>query len=69
MKITKRQLRRIIKEERAKLMAEVHPRDAADFAVDTLDYIKGLVMSTAAQTDPQQALDLIADAVEGYRRG
>ena len=50
-------------------MAEVHPRDAADFAVDTLDYIKGLVMSTAAQTDPQQALDLIADAIEGYRRG
>ena len=69
MNITKEQLKRIIKEERAKLMAEVHPRDAADFAVDTLDYIKGLVMSTAAQTDPQQALDLIADAIEGYRRG
>ena len=69
MKMAKSKLRRIIKEEKAKLMAEVHPRDAADFAVDTLDYIKGLVMSTAAQTDPQQALDLIADAIEGYRRG
>ena len=69
MKITKRQLRRIIKEERAKVLSEVHPRDAGDFAVDTLDYIKGLVMSTAAQTDPQQALDLIADAIKGYRRG
>ena len=45
-----------------------HPRDAADLAFDTLLHIKSLVMSTAAQTDPQQALDLIADAIKGYGR-
>ena len=69
MKITKKQLKRIIKEEQAKILAEVHPRDAADFAVDTLEYIRGLVISTAAQSDPQQTLDLISDAIKGYRRG
>ena len=69
MKITKRQLKRIIKEEKAKLMAEVHPRDAADFAVDTLEYVRGLVVSTAGQTQPEQTLDLIFDAIEAYRRG
>lgn len=34
MKITKRQLRRIIKEEKADLMSELHPRDVADYAYD-----------------------------------
>ena len=32
MKITKRQLRQIIKEEKARLMREMHPRAAADNA-------------------------------------
>ena len=38
MKITKRQLRRIIKEERQKLLREMHPRAAADDALmDTIE--------------------------------
>ena len=33
MKITKRQLRRIIREERDRLLKEIHPRSAADDAL------------------------------------
>lgn len=33
MKITKRQLRRIIREERTRLLKEMHPRAAADDAL------------------------------------
>ena len=38
MKITKRQLRRIIREERDRLLKELHPRAAADDALmDTIE--------------------------------
>ena len=40
MKITKRQLRRIIKEEKARLMNEMHPRAAADDAY--MDVLEGV---------------------------
>ena len=40
MKITKRQLRQIIKEEKARLMSEMHPRAAADDAY--MDVLEGV---------------------------
>ena len=44
MKITKRQLRKIIKEEKARLMSEMHPRAAADDAyMDTLEGVDELM--------------------------
>ena len=44
MKITKRQLRRIIKEEKARLMREMHPRAEADNAyMDVLEAVDGLM--------------------------
>ena len=46
MKITKRQLRRIIKEEKQKLLKEIHPRAAADnHYVEVLEAIEELVSS------------------------
>jgi len=43
MKITKRQLRRIIKEERDRLLKEMHPRAAADNAyMDILEAVDEL---------------------------
>jgi hypothetical protein len=69
MKITKRQLKRIIKEEKAKLLAENRPGDPQDHALDVLDYIQGLVTSTAGMSQPEQTLDLIFDAIQGYRQG
>ena len=69
MKITKRQLKRIIKEEKARILAENRPGDPQDHALDVLDYIQGLVMSTAGMSQPEQALDLIFDAIQGYRQG
>ena len=44
MKITKRQLRRIIREERARLLKEMHPRAAADNAyMDRLETVDELI--------------------------
>ena len=44
MKITKRQLRRIIKEEKARLMREMHPRAEADNAyMDVLEGVEELM--------------------------
>ena len=44
MKITKRQLRRIIKEEKQKLLREMHPRAAADNALmDRLEAVDELI--------------------------
>ena len=44
MKITKRQLRRIIKEERARILREMHPRAAADNAyMDVLEAVDSLM--------------------------
>ena len=44
MKITKRQLQQIIKEERAKLLSEMHPRAAADNAyVEVLEAVDELM--------------------------
>ena len=44
MKITKRQLRRIIREERDRLLKEMHPRAAADNAyMDVLEATDELV--------------------------
>ena len=46
MKITKRQLRRIIKEEKARLMREMHPRAEADNAyMDVLEGVEELMAS------------------------
>ena len=53
MKITKRQLRRIIREERDRLLKEMHPRAAAD---DTL-------------MDTIEATDELYDALRGCRLG
>ena len=44
MKITKRQLRRIIKEEKQKLLREMHPRAAADnVLMDRLEAVDELI--------------------------
>ena len=44
MKITKRQLRQIIKEEKARLMSEMHPRAEADNAyMDVLEGVEELM--------------------------
>ena len=44
MKITKGQLRRIIREERDRLLKEMHPRAAADNALmDTLEAVDELI--------------------------
>ena len=44
MKITKRQLRRIIREEKQKLLREMHPRAAADNALmDRLEAVDELI--------------------------
>ena len=44
MKITKKQLRRIIKEEKARLMREMHPRAEADNAyMDVLEGVEELM--------------------------
>ena len=46
MKITKNQLRRIIKEEKARLLSEMHPRAAADNQyVETLEAVDELMSS------------------------
>jgi hypothetical protein len=44
MKITKRQLRQIIKEEKARLVKEMHPRAGADNAyMDVLEAVDELI--------------------------
>ena len=46
MKISKNQLRRIIKEEKAKLLKEIHPRAVADDQyIEVLEAIEELVSS------------------------
>ena len=46
MKITKRQLRRIIREEKTRLLSEIHPRAAADNQyVEVQEAIEELVSS------------------------
>ena len=46
MKITKRQLRRIIREERTRLLKEMHPRAAADNAyMARLETIEELILA------------------------
>ena len=44
MKITKRQLKRIIREEKQKLLKEMHPRAAADDALmDRIEAVEELI--------------------------
>ena len=55
MKITKRQLRRIIREERDRLLKEMHPRAAADNAyvarLETIDELIRALKSTNLGVD------------------
>jgi len=55
MKITKRQLRKIILEEKQKLLNEVHPRAAADNAymdrIETVDELMNALRSTNLGVD------------------
>jgi len=63
MKITKRQLRRIIKEEKAKLVSEASLLDLDDYKMleDTvLGAIENLVRSGYTREDAVQALQTIA---------
>ena len=51
MKITKRQLRRIIQEEKARLLREMHPRAAADNAyMDVLEAVDELMAAIKGGT-------------------
>lgn len=71
MKITKRQLRRIIKEEKARLFREMHPRAAADDALmDTIeatdelyDVLRGCRLGVEALSDDE--LYIMTGAAEG----
>jgi len=71
MKITKRQLRRIIKEERQKLFREMHPRAAADDALmDTIeaadelyDALRACKLGVEALSDDE--LYIMTGAAEG----
>ena len=58
MKITKRQLRRIIKEEKAKLLKEWTPADAGFAAARDDD------RRNAVKQDPTQALDALHSAID-----
>jgi hypothetical protein len=60
MKITKRQLRRIIKEEKAKLQKEWTPADAGFAAARDDDRRRGAVR----QGDPTQALGALHSAID-----
>ena len=71
MKITKRQLRRIIKEEKAKLLSELHPRASADDQyVEILEAIEELVSSPNSRFSfvPGQAEDEVY-IMTGAERG
>ena len=71
MKITKRQLRRIIREEKARLLKEMHPRAAADDALmDTIeatdelyDVLRGCRLGVEALSDDE--LYIMTGAAEG----
>ena len=67
MKITKRQLRRIIKEEKARLNegASVTAVDRLNDAMD--DYVSSYLSRTPSAADyPNDALDSLREEVEGY---
>ena len=65
MKITKRQLRRIIKEEKARLMREMHPRAVADNAyMDALEGAEELM--AAIQKGARLGVDTGPDDDELY---
>ena len=69
MKITKRQLRRIIKEERARLVKEMHPRAGADNQyVEVLEAVDELVASRNVTIRPSVEEDevyIMTGAEEG----
>jgi len=70
MKITKKQLRRIIKEERARLVREMHPRAAADNAyMDVLEAVDELIAlrgkPTIQKGNQEDELYIMTGAAEG----
>jgi len=69
MKITKRQLRRIIKEEKAKLMSKAHPRATADNAVAGLMFSLdeyGMARAAAGVTDAETIRQEIMAELEAW---
>jgi hypothetical protein len=74
MKVTKRQLKRIIKEERTALMKEGYPQtaetDALEFAID--DYIKSRVLNDD-EDDPavlkSELMDVLDTAIDNATFG
>jgi len=73
MKITKKELQKIIKEEKAKLLREMHPRAAADNAyMDVLEAvdelmaaIKGGTRMGVAQGTQEDEIYIMTGADEG----
>ena len=69
MKITKRQLRSIIKEEKARLIREMHPRAAADNQyVEVLDAVDELIASRNVSIDQgleEDEVYIMTGAAEG----
>ena len=69
MKITKRQLRRINKEEKQKLLKEMHPRAAADNQyVEVLEAVEELIRSRNVSIRPGAEEDevyIMTGAAEG----
>ena len=65
MKITKKQLRQIIKEEKARLMREMHPRAEADNAyMDVLEGVEELM--AAIKKGTRMGVELGAEDDELY---
>ena len=65
MKITKRQLRQIIKEEKARLMREMHPRAEADNAY--MDFLEGVEeLMAAIKKGTRMGVELGAEDDELY---
>ena len=70
MKITKKQLKRIIKEEKAKILKEMHPRAEADNAyMDVLEAVAELVnlgvKPTFVETPNDDEVYIMTGADEG----
>jgi len=70
MKITKRQLKRIIREEKARLVKEMHPRAEADNAyMDVLEAVDELLAlrskPTFAPSTEEDELYIMTGASEG----
>ena len=71
MKITKRQLRRIIREEKARLLKEMHPRAAADNAhmdaIEATDELYSALMKTNLRVEAlsDDELYIMTGAAEG----